>query len=872
MQEDNHLRAPVAEITFRTTENTFTLKHTLGKGAYTAQETKNATGTTDANISNALISFATQNDTNADSATFSLVLAGTVRWDERLQPNDVVNIKVHNSVSDTSNPVIMVGLISEVKEIATFSEDSIVYQINGLSMMKAIMQQKLGTLQEISGVLSAQTGWFTTILNNGVVFNGKKASEVIKQVIDYFAFTYTDYKVGTEKVALKDLIEYDLKSHEDEYLTDATPYVSFEGSLRQLISDAQAKPFNEFYHDFTPKGTCKLYMRPTPFEKPNWEVLDTYKINAKNIIEKNLMRTDAEAYSIFSVSIPSNVIFSGTTLGNKPQYAEELTGKYGYSMLQVENRYIFQTKDATTETGTSDSSITTDYASISSADVDQIRKATLAWTDRQGVTAENLKKYIGTVRKDSPFYKHPEYLIKAGEKSGLNPVYILAHASIESAWGTSAYARAGNFFGIGAFDTNPDNAYKYGNSDMASGLINGAVWIRKNFFDVGQETLYTMRHNKGSHEYATDPVWDKSIATLMAQYYSLFPPSKDSGKATRATAKETTEEEVDENAPVSEDDIQQDVADGNKERLGKYSKYLFNWYADNPSYYAGDFRVMGNPEYRVGGRLQWYDEITDNAWEYYIESVAHDFSFDAGYSTILGVTRGLPMSKDRFEHHYKSKDFTGGLFGEADINELYASVGKGKPEDEPGGEPNPGGELGGSINGDGASIIALCKKYITRTTKYLFGGGHKSDPFDTPNLVTIELDCSSLTGWVYYHAGVKGWDKSDAISTTWGQVTTSKLTTVAELDGGSTSTASAKNSTLGKASLGDLLFFDTGGENTHVGIYAGKDDKGVHYFYGSNGNGNASDTTTNSGIQLKPITSAYWMGVYNGTVRRPRNK
>lgn len=174
MQEDNHLRAPVAEITFRTTENTFTLKHTLGKGAYTAQETKNATGTTDANISNALISFATQNDTNADSATFSLVLAGTVRWDERLQPNDVVNIKVHNSVSDVSNPVIMVGLISEVKEIATFSEDSIVYQINGLSMMKAIMQQKLGTLQEISGVLAAQTGWFTTILNNGVVFNGKK--------------------------------------------------------------------------------------------------------------------------------------------------------------------------------------------------------------------------------------------------------------------------------------------------------------------------------------------------------------------------------------------------------------------------------------------------------------------------------------------------------------------------------------------------------------------------------------------------------------------------------------------------------------------------------------------------------------------------
>ena len=110
-----------------------------------------------------------------------------------------------------------------------------------------------------------------------------------------------------------------------------------------------------------------------------------------------------------------------------------------------------------------------------------------------------------------------KYFIAAANASGLDPRYILAHAALESAWGDSNYAKAGNFFGIGAFDSNPDNAYNYGNSDMESGLINGAVWIRKNFYDAGQTTLYKMRHNNGSHEYATDPDWDNKIASIMDQ-------------------------------------------------------------------------------------------------------------------------------------------------------------------------------------------------------------------------------------------------------------------------------------------------------------------------------------------------------------------
>lgn len=108
------------------------------------------------------------------------------------------------------------------------------------------------------------------------------------------------------------------------------------------------------------------------------------------------------------------------------------------------------------------------------------------------------------------------YFVKAAEVSGLDPRYILAHAAIESGWGTSEYAHAGNFFGIGAFDSNPDNALKYGNSSMESGIVNGASWIRKNYYDAGQKTLYEMQHpENGWHIYATDKDWADKIASIM---------------------------------------------------------------------------------------------------------------------------------------------------------------------------------------------------------------------------------------------------------------------------------------------------------------------------------------------------------------------
>ena len=106
---------------------------------------------------------------------------------------------------------------------------------------------------------------------------------------------------------------------------------------------------------------------------------------------------------------------------------------------------------------------------------------------------------------------------KAAKASGLDPRYILAHAALESAWGLSEYGRKHhNYFGIGAFDSNPDNAKNFGNSGMTTGLVEGAKWIRREYYDKGQKTLYQMRYSSNNkHNYCTSTTWVGNIASIM---------------------------------------------------------------------------------------------------------------------------------------------------------------------------------------------------------------------------------------------------------------------------------------------------------------------------------------------------------------------
>lgn len=120
----------------------------------------------------------------------------------------------------------------------------------------------------------------------------------------------------------------------------------------------------------------------------------------------------------------------------------------------------------------------------------------------------------------SPFKGQGQVFIDAAKQSGLDPVYLLAHAGLESGWGTKNMSH--NYFGIGAFDSNPSNGHNYGNNDLREGIINGAIWIADNFYNNGQTSLYTMRYNGGTHEYCSSSTWVYDISSIIKTSYSLI--------------------------------------------------------------------------------------------------------------------------------------------------------------------------------------------------------------------------------------------------------------------------------------------------------------------------------------------------------------
>lgn len=159
-----------------------------------------------------------------------------------------------------------------------------------------------------------------------------------------------------------------------------------------------------------------------------------------------------------------------------------------------------------------------------------------------GLSAGQLNNWIRATSPGSPFNGQGNVFMEAQKQSGLDARYILAHAALESGWGKSSIAKKyNNYFGIGAFDNDPNNAKNFSNSGLASGIINGAKWIAKNYYNSSykQTTLYKMRNNNGVHQYATDPNWHNKIANIMKGSERYTSPA---GPSTTKTVTQTVTE------------------------------------------------------------------------------------------------------------------------------------------------------------------------------------------------------------------------------------------------------------------------------------------------------------------------------------------
>ncbi|QQD84302.1 MULTISPECIES: N-acetylglucosaminidase [Jeotgalicoccus] len=126
----------------------------------------------------------------------------------------------------------------------------------------------------------------------------------------------------------------------------------------------------------------------------------------------------------------------------------------------------------------------------------------------------------------------------AEQNHQINAIYLIAHATLETGHGQSELASGiqvndtvyYNFFGIGAFDHDAvlegsSYAEQANWSAPARAIDGGAEFIRKNYINNNQNTLYRMRwnpENPGTHLYATDIAWAEKIAQLMNGHYNAL--------------------------------------------------------------------------------------------------------------------------------------------------------------------------------------------------------------------------------------------------------------------------------------------------------------------------------------------------------------
>jgi beta-N-acetylglucosaminidase/putative cell wall-binding protein len=155
-------------------------------------------------------------------------------------------------------------------------------------------------------------------------------------------------------------------------------------------------------------------------------------------------------------------------------------------------------------------------------------------------TAEELNKFLNG---KGILHGMGQTFIDAGKKHGINEIYLLSHALLETGHGTSQLATGikvngntvYNMFGIGAIDSNPigggsQHAYKEGWFTPEEAIIGGAAFIGNDYVKAGQNTLYKMRWNPktmddrgyADHQYATDIGWAyKQVNTIYNLYQSI---------------------------------------------------------------------------------------------------------------------------------------------------------------------------------------------------------------------------------------------------------------------------------------------------------------------------------------------------------------
>lgn len=276
---------------------------------------------------------------------------------------DVVEIRMGYNDGKPLNTVFL-GFVDEVRhtERATNDIPLVETTFRGRDLAKFFINAVIKRFPRLADdVLAPLTGdstlmgWIKLFRDNDIEMG--TPDQFIKGLVDHLLFKIMDVslQVNDNRLHLKDLLHYQLRSM-DIMIPFVTSKYDFEGSMWNWMQSSINSPFHELFVDVRPademmmrnprfqrssstfgEDTSRmgLFLRPTPFDRADWDRLPRYEAVPQEIHTFDLGNSDHEHYNVFRV-VPEVDLFGERAVDAKiaPMINVDIARRYGLSMYE----------------------------------------------------------------------------------------------------------------------------------------------------------------------------------------------------------------------------------------------------------------------------------------------------------------------------------------------------------------------------------------------------------------------------------------------------------------------------------------------------------------------------------------------------------
>ncbi|MBT9670571.1 peptidoglycan DD-metalloendopeptidase family protein [Secundilactobacillus kimchicus] len=577
----------------------------------------------------------------------------------------------------------------------------------------------------------------------GIYFSGHMAANIVRQVLDLFILGKTplDPEENTKLHLMYDYVnsvggsrnlsnilkvnipepeeqaEYIQKQMSDKSVTkifnpdesmEPKPetFMQYQGSIASMVNDLSNSPFNEIYWTHE-DGKAVFNFRQTPFEQEDWEALPSIKINSSDIIELTYDNNDAEQASIYDLTSRQLMEDMGIRHQIPPITDDqlELISRYGYKYMERETHY-FGMNTNSQGSGLSDADLkkaqadqdseteTNHYPSFSTFktyfDIDKKGFDVGKYDDRKfsipgKYGGDQLYEIYKKVSEDPNFNKDAEaftneilkqekalFTSAEGKAMGFTTMPITENNALAKAYqnGLNTKFYTSKVAYVEAVMPPWEDPFPDSQKSQMGGSLNyalpkiGEAGTNKKILKQAAQDIVNLSNGAigGLQAYKlVQGMVKKGIGFSEKDYLYILEHTKQSSTVA-GIGQTNTDKGVDGNA-----------------MLARYQKKLFNFYADNSKFRSGSVTIPGRDDVEYGIKVLIRDNRRGELVEAYVESVSHDFSFNTGWTTAIGFTRGLPVKKEndpiRWAMFWGHADiFRGGFFGEPTLNSMITAA------------------------------------------------------------------------------------------------------------------------------------------------------------------------------------------------------